>query len=138
MIHLVEIPGVPNEFGDFWRIRALEINGTSLAIAQLADLAEKNPKDFKKIRTALRAAAKEEKCPHTKYVKPCRNAHYPGTFEAIAYALNARLMFFYCEHTRAIVCTNLMWKAADNQDKACHDFKDIYDSHAPKNPKSHR
>jgi hypothetical protein len=135
-VRLVEIPGITEDLGSFWKIRAIEVNGISVAVAELARLAQAEPKNFKKIRTALRVAAKDQHCTHERYVKRCQNADHAETYEARAHALNSRMMFFYCEVERAVVCTNGCWKAADHQDKAfknCAAFKQLYGQHhAPK------
>jgi len=140
VLKLVEIPGVTADPMSVWNIRALEVNGTSISIAVMAQLAESEPKNFKKIRTSLRVAALSEHCKNERYVVSSDN--FPGVYEARAHALKARMMFFYSKRDRAIVCTNGCWKSSDNQEKAfsdSFDFKKLYEeSHANKSPKKPR
>ena len=141
-LELVQIPSILDSSSHRWKVRALKIEGKSPALAKLVEWEKSEPENFKKIITSLRMAAREFRVTIRKYVAKCNNR---DVYEAIAHSMEARLMFFYSETEKAIICTNHCWKTSDNQDAAfslCATFKALFETQygkkAPSPPKRNR
>lgn len=131
-LELAEIPNVA-QAGDYWKLRALGADGKFHAINILAEWKRREPSDFKKIVKAMQLGAKEHRVHSPNHVKQCTQG-YPLTYEFRAHRGSARLMFFYDEKRKLIVCTNSVWKGADNQNNAfriCDLFRQQYDLDPP-------
>ena len=143
-VELVEVPAVPDFGGNVWKIRALSIGGKSPAMHLLSEWEKGEKQNFKKIIHSLKMAAREKRVTDRKWVAKCANSDLGEVYEAIAYTLEARMMFFYSEKERAIICTNGCWKPTKDQGTAfkhCADFKQLFDTYyVPKltSPKKHR
>ena len=122
-VETVEIPGVESHPSDYWKIRALQIDGTSIAINALLEMA---PGEFRKILKSIRLAAASRYVRSPNHVKRCGDPNYRDAYEFRAHRGNSRLMFFYDETDgNVIVCTNHLSKASGNQNNAfkiCHDL----------------
>lgn len=138
-VELIEVSSVPDIGGNVWKIRALSVDEKSPALATLLQWEKSEPKNFKKIITSLKMAAREKRVTNRKWVAKCANPKLGDVYEAIAYSMEARMMFFYSEKERAIICTNGCWKPADTQDTAfkhCSEFKNLFETHYVLKPTS--
>jgi putative component of toxin-antitoxin plasmid stabilization module len=132
-LELVEIPGLPDSTEAVWKIRALEVNGRSLAAEALLKWAKSEPGDYKKIMKAMRMAVQQHRVKNPNHVKPCANPNYSGVYELRADKGHARLMFFYDDRkAMAVICTNEFFGKGssaqqDTAFKHCHEFKKIYE-----------
>lgn len=132
-IKICEIPGLPDEIGTPWKIRALMIDGKSFALNALLEWQSKQPNDYKKILNSLKLAASSKLPLHSpKHVK--KSIAHENVYEARADKMHARLFFFYSrEKEQIIVCTNDYWKKGDGkgQDAAfnfCNKLKFMYEN----------
>jgi hypothetical protein len=131
-VELVEIDAVPDSLSSRWKVRALAIDDASPALAALDGWLVSEKADFKKIIKSLRFAAATQRVTDEKFVKKSANSDDGNVYEARADKGHARLMFFYCEEEKAIVCTNSFWKNRDNQNVAftrCARFKELFEKH---------
>lgn len=133
-VELIQIPGVTNHQQAHWLIRALQINGRDLVLGPLAEWQRKSPGDYRKIMKVLSIIGQVDRIRDEKKVKKSSNRKHDGVYEIRADKGSARLMFFYCERTQAVViCTNAYWKSKSSkreQDQAfetCHKLKQIYE-----------
>ncbi len=117
-VRLADIIGVAPGWETRHRIRALEVDGKSPALAGLLDLQKRHQDDYKKIMKVIRLVAENDRVRNENHVKRCRK--HPELYEMRGG--NARLFFFYSPTTEeVIVCTNVYWKAkasAREQDEA--------------------
>ncbi len=88
------------------------------------------------------AAHEPKRVTNRKWVAKCANKNYGEVYEALAYSMEARMMFFYSEIEKAIVCTNGCWKPSCNQNQEfanCSKFKTCFEKlYVPKSPPAKR
>jgi len=129
-IKLLNIPGLDNDCQSHWKIRALEINGRSLALAALKRWQARHQAEWKKIRKVMQIHGTQEEIKDEKKVKKSSNPDHGEVYEMRADKGHARLMFFYdSAEDSIIVCTNSHWKGKGSQDAdfaTCKRLKDIY------------
>lgn len=133
-IELVEIPGLPTGTQSTWKLRALVIDGKSLAIEALKQWKDSEKADYRKIMKTMAMAGQQHRVRDEKHVKKCSNPRYPETHELRAHKGHARLMFFYDgRFEMAIICTNGFFgkgSGSQKQDTAfkhCYELKQIYE-----------
>ena len=126
-VRLVNI--IPSAWETKHRVRALEVDGRSLAVAALADLVGHHQDDYKKVMRVLRLLAGNERVRNENHVKRARD--YPDIYEVRGG--KARLFFFYTPGRDGIVvCTNAYWKtkpSTSEQDAAfamCGRLRQLY------------
>jgi hypothetical protein len=131
LVELVEVPGVPVKTGTVWKIRALQIDGKSLALDALENWQRTTPADYKKILKAMEIAVSKVRVQSPNHVKKCSDPAYETSYEFRAHRGSARLMFFYDTNDgNIIICTNGMDKG-ENQNNAfqfCNKFETFYNS----------
>jgi len=107
-VRLVDIIGVAPDWETRHRVRALEVDGKSRALAGLLDLRKWHEDDYKKIMKVIRLVAENDRVINENHVK--RSRKHPDVYEMRGG--NARLFFFYLPTTEeVVVCTNVYWKA---------------------------
>jgi len=131
---LIDIPELELPADCERRIRALQINGKSPAIAALVEWKRKNLKDYTKIINVMRLIAERGRLTDEKHVKKTSKPDKHGdVYEMRAHRGKARLFFFY-DHLddSLIICTNEYNKGKGDQDNAfskCGSFKELYEGH---------
>ena len=129
-IELLTIPGLNGSEQTACKVRALGVDGKSLAIAALVDWSKSETGDYGKIMKVLRMLGQLGRIRDERKVKKNQNPAHGEVYEAGADKGKARLMFFYDEaDDLVVVCTNHHWKGKGNQDTAfkhCAAFKEIY------------
>jgi len=114
------------------RVRAMEVDGRSLAVAALHDVVRHHHDDYRKVMKVLRLVAGCDRVRNENHVK--RGAKWPDIYEIRGGMV--RLFFFYTPDLEEIVvCTNAYWKTKPGrkeQDTAfaiCARFRDLYLRH---------
>lgn len=129
-LELLTIPGLSNQNQSACRLRALSVNGTSLALAALEEWERHENADYRKIIKVLRIVGQVGRLRDEKKVKKCSNPDYGDVYEIRADKGKARLMFFYDESDGLmVICTNSFWKGSGHQDtafKQCAQFRALY------------
>lgn len=132
-IELVDIPGFKQPDSSKWRIKALQIDGVSPALAALDDWQQNRTKDYKQIINVMKQVAASLRVTNPKQVKRTHSPKKHGNFyEMRANTNQARLLFFYdATNGNIVVCTNAHTKGHGNQDAAfdqCSALKKFYES----------
>lgn len=129
-IKLVDIPGLDLPLDSKWQVKALVIDGKSPALSALLEWKRKKPNDYKAIIKVLGFASLQYRVVNEKHVKQSANKTHGEVFEAIAYRMKARLMFFYDEEEASlIICAYSYEKGRGNQNAAfekCAIYRDFY------------
>jgi hypothetical protein len=111
-ISLVHIGDVKPEWETAHRVRALEVDGRTPALADLAMLKRKHRSDYDRLIEIVRAVAGERRIANENRVKRgrvCREIYEMRGGQA-------RLLFFYAPvHDEVVVCTNVYWKAKPSE-----------------------
>ncbi len=132
-IELVDIPGFIQPESSKWKIKALQIDGTSPALAALDDWQQNREKDYKQIINVMKQVAANFRVTNPKQVKKTHSPKKHGSiYEMRAHTNQARLLFFYdSTNGNIVVCANAHTKGHGNQDAAfdqCAALKKFYES----------
>lgn len=130
---LIDIPGFSQPTSSKWKIKALQINGVSPAIAALVEWEQTRQTDYKQILNVMKQVASHIRVKNTNQVKKTANPRKHGDiYEMRAHTNHARLFFFYDdENENVVVCTNAFVKGTGNQNQAfakCGTLKKYYES----------
>lgn len=111
-IRLVDIVGVDPSWETSHRVKALEVEGRSFALAGLANLKKKDPAEHSRLMRPIKLVAGTKRLMGTPHVKA--DAQGKGVYEMRAQY--ARLFFFYTSDTdEIVVCTHLYEKTDSKQ-----------------------
>ncbi len=120
---LVNIMGVPDSWQVAHRIRALEVNGKSPALAGIAECKRDHESDYRQLLYCLKLVGENEHVTNPKRVKRGRR----GKKNLDVYEMrggSARLLFFYTpDQRRIVVCTNYYWKGKGSKREQNRAFK---------------
>jgi phage-related protein len=133
-ITLRDIAVVKPEWQTVHKIKALEINGRCPALAMLAEWAQDNKDDFKKLMKSIKLVCQNKRVINQKHVKKSSNPAHCGIYEIRADKGKPRLFFFYSNGAEEIVICTHGWDKKTSQreqnsefDK-CARFKQLYET----------
>ncbi len=130
-IKLIEMPEKYelDDESNYYKIRAVEINGKSEALMGLLLFEKKDKKDLKKLINTLKAQLKSKEIIHNKEkVQQSKKKGQENIIEIKANKGKSRLFGYISEDDELIICTNTYWKS-DNiklQAKAFDKSESIY------------
>ncbi len=133
---LVDIPGLTEEDQTEWKIQCLshkERNGETVspALDGLDQWRRKEKTEFGKLFRSIQYAGKNKF--HLNQDRIRQDERKRGGYEIKSTHCKCRLMFFYYQEQRTLICTNTYWKERNSkkrdQDQAfklCADLKEKY------------
>jgi len=106
-VQLVDIDAVKKEWQTAHAIKALEIEGRSMALAGLSEWARNNQKDYKRLMHAVKLVCGNDYVRNPKYLKKSDNPNHGDVYEIRADKGLPRLFCFYSRGAKAVViCTH--------------------------------
>ncbi len=129
-IGLVDIIGVDPDWETAHRVKALEVDGRSFALAGLANIKKKDPAEHNRLMRAIKLVVGTKRLMGTPHVKA--DAQGRGVYEMRAQY--ARLFFFYTSDTDEIVVCTHLYEKTDSKNKQnrefekCAELRDLYEA----------
>ncbi|MGE3310610.1 MAG: hypothetical protein AB7O66_11615 [Limisphaerales bacterium] len=128
---LEKIPGVDAKDETVWMVRAMSSDGRCPVLSKLREWMHERPQDYRAIMKVLRLAAGQKQVRNQKHVKRSENPADGKVYEALAYSLVARVMFFYDDRrtSKYLICVVPYEKGRGDQSsvfRQCANLRDLY------------
>lgn len=131
-VQLVETPDVQPGWEVVYRIRALEVGGRAVAVADLLDLRKKHYEDYRRLLAAIRWVAGNRRSEHPSRAR--KDARGEDVYEMKG---GPSRLFFNAPNEAIVICTHHYWKAKpskkeqDAEFRRCARFRKLYLAQGP-------